>query len=168
VRRSSARIADHRAMKKSLLALFLMIGAAATLMMATSASGQWRTRSVLFIVGNIGVAVHTGLLRFAPAAHRLARRARSRVDRWLRDRVHRRRPVAAGQPRVDSQPGHVRPSGTVAAIKLSLVSVGIWWVVFSIPLFRFVREPAISRTDRSALICARDARDLAHVSAASG
>jgi UMF1 family MFS transporter len=29
----------------------------------------------------------------------------------------------------------------VAAIKLSLVSVGVWWLVFSIPLFRVVPEP---------------------------
>jgi UMF1 family MFS transporter len=32
---------------------------------------------------------------------------------------------------------------TVAAIKLSLASVGIWWLVFSIPLLRGVREPAV-------------------------
>jgi UMF1 family MFS transporter len=30
---------------------------------------------------------------------------------------------------------------TVAGIKLSLVSVGVWWLVFSIPLFRRVPEP---------------------------
>ena len=34
-------------------------------------------------------------------------------------------------------------SGTVAAIKLSLASVGVWWLLFSIPLFRHVPEPRI-------------------------
>jgi UMF1 family MFS transporter len=31
--------------------------------------------------------------------------------------------------------------GTIAAIKLSFVSVAVWWLVFSIPLFRQVPEP---------------------------
>jgi UMF1 family MFS transporter len=31
----------------------------------------------------------------------------------------------------------------VAALKLSLVSVGVWWLVFSLPLFRRVREPEV-------------------------
>ena len=31
---------------------------------------------------------------------------------------------------------------TLAAIKLSFVSVAVWWLVFSIPLFRTVPEPA--------------------------
>jgi len=34
--------------------------------------------------------------------------------------------------------------GTVAALKLSLVSVGVWWLVFSVPLFRIVREPPMT------------------------
>jgi UMF1 family MFS transporter len=31
----------------------------------------------------------------------------------------------------------------VAGLKLSLASVGVWWLVFSIPLFRRVPEPAV-------------------------
>src|SRR5262245_50720305 len=47
-------IADRRAMKKSLLAVFLIIGVAATLMMGTIGEGQWRYALILFVVGNIG------------------------------------------------------------------------------------------------------------------
>src|SRR5262245_35773264 len=49
-------IADYRAMKKRLLAVSMLIGAAATLLMATIGSGQWQYAAVLFMVSNIGVA----------------------------------------------------------------------------------------------------------------
>jgi len=144
-------IADQRAMKKSLLALFLIIGVAATLMMGTIGEGQWRYALVLFIVGNIGVAstlvFYDSLLPHIASPGELDRVSTAGYAigfigggllllvnlAWILS------PATFGIP------------GTVAAIKLSLVSVGIWWLVFSIPLFRFVREPAMSRTDRSAL-----------------
>jgi len=40
-------------------------------------------------------------------------------------------------------------SGTVAAIKLSFVSVALWWVLFSIPLFHWVAEPPAPQPDPS-------------------
>src|SRR4029434_6087095 len=49
-------IADHRAIKKPLLGVFLIIGAAATLLMGTIQSGGWLWALILFIVANIGVA----------------------------------------------------------------------------------------------------------------
>src|SRR5262245_39291360 len=49
-------IADHRAMKKKLLAVFLLIGVVATLLMGTVGQGEWLYALVLFVVGNIGVA----------------------------------------------------------------------------------------------------------------
>ena len=49
-------IADYRAMKKRLLAVSMLIGAGATLLMATIGSGQWQYAAVLFMVSNIGVA----------------------------------------------------------------------------------------------------------------
>ncbi|TMG78480.1 MAG: MFS transporter, partial [Betaproteobacteria bacterium] len=39
-------------------------------------------------------------------------------------------------------PGSFGIPDSVTGIKLSFVSVGVWWLVFSIPLFRRVPEPA--------------------------
>ena len=49
-------IADHRPLKKRLLAVFLAIGVIATLLMATVGRGQWLYALLLFGIGNIGVA----------------------------------------------------------------------------------------------------------------
>src|SRR5688500_12122967 len=49
-------IADYRALKKKLLAVFMLMGVAATLLMATIERGGWMYAALLFMVGNIGVA----------------------------------------------------------------------------------------------------------------
>src|SRR5215218_958839 len=46
-----------------------------------------------------------------------------------------------------SQPSWFLLSSREAAVRASLASVAIWWVVFSIPLFRHVPEPAALRRD---------------------
>src|SRR3954470_8717564 len=46
-------VADYRAMKKRLLTVFMVIGVAATLLMATIGRGEWRYAALLFIVSNI-------------------------------------------------------------------------------------------------------------------
>src|SRR5688572_18559486 len=48
--------ADHHAVKKRLLAVFMLIGVIATLLMGTIARGGWEYALVLFMVANIGVA----------------------------------------------------------------------------------------------------------------
>ena len=83
--------------------------------------------------------VELRVLRLAAAAHRRAGRDRSRLDGRLRHRVH----LAAACCCWSTWRGFSRRrafglADTVAAIKLSFVSVGVWWLVFSIPLFRRV------------------------------
>ena len=136
-------IADHRALKKKLLAVFLVIGVIATLLMATVNRGDWLYALVLFVVGNIGVAstlvFYDSLLPHIAAPDELDRVSTAGFAigfigggvlllinlAWIL------RPAAFGLPDV------------VAALKLSLASVGVWWLVFSIPLFRRVPEPAV-------------------------
>ena len=134
-------IADQRAMKKRLLGVFLIIGAAATLLMGTIESGEWRYALLLFIVANIGVAAtlvfYDSLLPHIASPDELDRVSTAGFAvgfigggvlllinlAWIH------RPDLFGIP------------DTVAAIKLSLMSVGVWWLVFSVPLFRVVSEP---------------------------
>src|SRR5512145_2221509 len=49
-------IADYAAMKKRLLAVFMAIGAGATLAMYFIHRGDWQLALVLFVVTNVGVA----------------------------------------------------------------------------------------------------------------
>src|SRR5215207_5527699 len=49
-------LADHRAMKKMLLAACIALGVAATGAMAAVDRGQWMFAAVLFLLGNVGVA----------------------------------------------------------------------------------------------------------------
>src|SRR5262247_514273 len=140
-------IADQRAMKKRLLGVFLIIGAAATLLMGTIGRGEWLYALLLFVIANIGVAAtlvfYDSLLPHIAAPDELDRVSTAGFAigfigggvlllvnlAWILS------PATFGIP------------GTVAAIKLSLMSVGVWWLVFSIPLFRRVPEP-VARLSR--------------------
>ena len=134
-------IADQRAMKKPLLGLFLIIGVVATLLMGTIDTGEWFYALMLFIVANIGVAstlvFYDSLLPHIAAPDELDRVSTAGFAVGF---------IGGGVLLVINLAWILRPDafglpGTVAAIKLSLVSVGVWWLVFSAPLFRTVPEP---------------------------
>ena len=134
-------VADFRAVKKKLLAVFMVIGVVATLLMTTIERGNWTYAALLFIVGNIGVAAslvfYDSLLPHIAAPHELDRVSTSGFAlgflgggilllinlAWILS------PATFGLP------------DSVAAIKLSFASVAVWWLVFSIPLLRRVPEP---------------------------
>jgi UMF1 family MFS transporter len=136
-------IADYRAMKKRLLAMFMLIGVVPTLLMATIDRGDWQYAAVLFIVANIGIAgslvFYDSLLPHIAEPDEIDRVSTAGYAvgfigggflllvnlAWILT------PATFGIP------------DTVAAIKLSLASVGVWWLVFSLPLLRHVREPAL-------------------------
>ena len=134
-------IADQRAMKKPLLGVFLIIGVVATLLMGTIDRGAWFYALMLFIVANIGVVstlvFYDSLLPHIAAPDELDRVSTAGFAIGF---------IGGGILLVINLVWILRPDlfglpGTVAAIKLSLVSVGVWWLVFSIPLFRVVPEP---------------------------
>jgi UMF1 family MFS transporter len=134
-------VADYRAVKKKLLAVFMAIGVVATLLMATIDRGNWTYAALLFVVANIGVAAsqvfYDSLLPHIAAPEELDRVSTSGFAlgflgggvlllvnlAWILS------PQTFGLP------------DTVAAIKLSFVSVAFWWLIFSIPLMRRVPEP---------------------------
>jgi UMF1 family MFS transporter len=135
-------IADHRALKKKLLAVFLLIGVTATLLMATIDRGDWLYALLLFMVANIGVAstlvFYDSLLPHIAAPEELDRVSTAGFAIGF---------IGGGVLLLINLAWILSPStfglaDTVAALKLSLASVGVWWLVFSIPLFRTVSEPA--------------------------
>ena len=136
-------LADYRAWRKRLLAVFVAIGVIATLLLATIDRGAWLYAAVLFMIANIGVATslvfYDSLLPHIAAEHEIDRVSTAGYAigfigggillllnlAWILS------PATFGLP------------DTVTAIKLSFVSVGVWWLLFSLPLFRRVPEPPV-------------------------
>ncbi len=135
-------LADHRAMKKVLLAGCIAIGVAATAAMAAIDRGQWLFAAVLFLIGNVGVAssliFYDSLLPHVARPDQLDRASTAGFAVGF---------LGSGLLLVLNLAWIVSPAtfglpSAVAGIKLSFVSVAVWWVLFSIPLFRRVPEPA--------------------------
>jgi UMF1 family MFS transporter len=143
-------IADYTAVKKRLLAVFLAIGATATAAMYWIGRGDWQFALVLFVIGNVGVA---GTIVFYESLlpHLVENQDLDRVSTagyavgymgggalLAINLMMIQKPAWFGIP----------DAGT--ATRLALASVAIWWVLFSIPLFRSVPEPVVRReTDES-------------------
>jgi UMF1 family MFS transporter len=134
-------IADYRAYKKRLLAVFMAIGVPATLLMGTIGQGQWVYAAVLFGVANVAIAMtmvfYESLLPHIAAPEEIDRVATGGYAVGF---------VGGGVLLVVNLAWILSPAtfglaDAVAAIKLSFVSVGVWWLLFSIPLFRRVPEP---------------------------
>lgn len=135
-------VADYAGVKKKMLGAFMLVGVLATAAMALIQQGQWLFAAALFVVGNIGVA---GSLTFYDSL--LPHIADGReIDR-----------VSTGGFALGFLGGglllllnfawYLRPGwfgipDETTAIRLVFLSVAVWWLVFSIPLFRRVPEPA--------------------------
>jgi UMF1 family MFS transporter len=142
-------ISDYRGNKKRLLALFMGLGVAAILGMFFIERGDLGLASTLFTLSLVGV---TGSYVFYEAL--LPHIARpGEIDRvstagyalgyvgggillglnlaWIQ------RPDWFGLP---SGPGLNEQQATLP-VRLAFLSVALWWVIFSLPLFRRVPEP---------------------------
>jgi UMF1 family MFS transporter len=134
-------IADYAGIKKKMLGAFLVLGVPATALMAWVYTGDWVLATTLYMVANIGVA---GTIVFYEALL----------------------PHIAGQDEVDrvssagfalgylgsgllmafnlltiQKPEWFGLADAAAAMRFSFVTVAVWWLAFSLPLFRKVPEP---------------------------
>jgi UMF1 family MFS transporter len=139
-------IADYAAMKKKLLAVFMMIGVVATFAMFWIQRGDWLFALVLFAIGNVGVAgsivFYESLLPHLVGGTELDRvSSAGYAIGYLGGGV-----LLAVHLLVIQNPALFGIPDAGVATRLSLASVAVWWLLFSIPLFRNVREPA-TRTD---------------------
>ena len=134
-------IADYAGVKKKMLAVFLAIGATATAAMVLIGEGDWKLAAILFMVSNIGVA---GTLVFYDSLLPYVARPEE-IDRvstagfaigFLGGGL-----LLALNLAWISKPEWFGLRDAVQGIHLSFFSVAVWWVVFSIPLFRRVPEP---------------------------
>jgi UMF1 family MFS transporter len=135
-------IADVRGLKKTFLAVSMSVGVVATLLMATISQGGWAFAAMVFIIANIGIAAsfvfYDSLLPHIAAPNEIDRVSTSAYAiGYLGGGVLLLMNLAW-----ILSPATFGLADTVAAIRLSFVSVAVWWLVFSLPLFFRVPEPA--------------------------
>ncbi len=135
-------IADAGSFKKKFLFLFAYLGILMSASLAMVDKGDWQLAAFIYVLGNIGFMASNTF-----------------YDSLL--------PNVAGDDKVDyvsglgfalgylgggilfalnvlmvQKPEFFGLSGTLEAIKVSFVSVALWWALFSIPLMLFVKEHA--------------------------
>jgi MFS transporter, UMF1 family len=135
-------VADYAAMKKTLLGVFLAIGAVATGAMYFITRGDWLFALVLFVIGNVGVA--GSIVFYESLLPHLV--GESELDR-VSSAGYAVGYIGGGallaiNILMMSRPSWFGLPSREIAVRASLASVAVWWVVFSIPLFRHVPEPA--------------------------
>lgn len=132
---------DLTARRKQLLVLFASLGIVATFLLTTISEGGWQWAAVIFILGNLGVS---GSLVFYDSL--LPSVAKPEETDRVSSAGYALGYLGGGVLLVLNLAWILSPStfglpGTVAATKLSFASVGVWWLVFMLPLLRYVPEP---------------------------
>ncbi len=135
-------LADYRGSKKAFLGAFLALGASATAALALATGGHWAFALAMFVVANVGV---TATLAFYNALlPGIA--SESEIDRvstagfalgYLGGGT-----LFACNLWMIADPARFGLPDAGAATRVAFLSVAVWWVLFSIPLFRHVKEPA--------------------------
>ena len=143
-------ISDYAAAKKRMLAGSMLVGAAATAGMFFIKRGDLTLASTLFIIAIMGatasVVFYESLLPHIAKSNEIDRVSSAGYAMgyiggglllalnlaWIQQ------PALFGLPAGE---GLSEQAASLPA-RLAFVSVAVWWVVFSIPLFRHVREPA--------------------------
>jgi UMF1 family MFS transporter len=134
-------IADVRGLKKILLAASMAVGIGATLLMTTIARGDWAFAAGVFIVANIGIA--SSFIFYDSLLPHIA--APAEMDR-VSTAAYAMGYLGGGVLLVANLAWILSPTtfglaDSIAAIRLSFLSVAVWWLVFSLPLFLRVPEP---------------------------
>ena len=146
-------LADQAGIKKRLLGAFLLIGCIAVGLMFFIERGEWFYAAILFVVANIAV---NGSFVFYDSflPHIASREEMDRVSTagyalgyvgggillalnlaWIQ------KPEWFGLPHGPD----LTPAQQTLPTRLAFLSVAVWWLLFSIPLFRDVPEPGGAR-----------------------
>jgi MFS transporter, UMF1 family len=135
--------ADYAGVKKRLLAIFLAIGVSAIAAMFFITRGEWQFAALLFIVVNIGVSA--SFVFYDSLLPHIARP--DELDR-VSSAGYALGYVGGGLLLALNLAWILKPAlfglhDAGVASRLSFLSVAVWWLVFSIPMFRRVPEPAV-------------------------
>jgi UMF1 family MFS transporter len=135
--------ADYAGAKKRMLAAFMAVGVSATAAMVLIGQGEWRLALTLFVVANIGISgsfvFYDSLLPHVASDAEMDRVSSAGYALGY---------LGGGLLLVLNllwimKPGWFGLRDAGLASRVSFLSVAIWWVAFSIPLFRHVSEPPV-------------------------
>ena len=134
-------IADFAGIKKKMLAIFIAIGVASTAGMYFIGPGEWRLAAVLYVLGNIGVsgaqAFYDSLLPHVAREEEVDRVSSAGYALgYLGSGM-----LMAVNLLMIQKPHLFGLADPESAMRYSFLSVAVWWLVFSIPLFWKVPEP---------------------------
>lgn len=141
-------MADYGGNKKAYLRMFTFIGAAASLCLAIPGEGDVLLASVFVIVGMVGFGgggtFYDALLNdVASPANREKVSALGYAMGYLGGGI-----LLAVNLLLILKPEWFGLAGSADASRISFAMVGGWWLLFSIPLFRHVRERAVAPDGR--------------------
>ncbi len=131
-------MADFRGQKKRFLTIFALLGIVATAFMFFLTTGDWLLASTLFILGNIGFAganiFYDSLLPHIAKKNDIDQvSTRGYAMGYLGGGIL----LAVNLAMIMFAPDNL----TVLMTRISLASVAVWWLLFTIPLWRNVPEP---------------------------
>jgi len=140
-------IADFRASKKKFMAFFIGLGVVSTaLMFFVDQPGDWLLASILYILGTVGFA---GSLVFYDSL--LPHVANPDEIDQVSSRGYAMGYIGGGLLLLINVamiflgpsllPNMDKTEATKLMMRLSLASVALWWALFSIPIFKRVKEP---------------------------
>lgn len=141
-------VADYRAIRKKLLAVFLSIGASTTALMFFIYSGNWFLALALFVIVELSVAgtfvFYDSLLPHIAAPDEMDRVSTTGYALGYGGGLL----LALNLAWIEFPQWFWLPHGDQLTdaqaslpTRLSFLSVAVWWLVFSIPLFLKIREP---------------------------
>ncbi len=134
-------IADYLNAKKKFLAVFASVGILGTLLLYTIHTGQWLKASLLYILGRLGFA-SANIFYDALLPHIAPREEIDRISSlgyaigYLGGGL-----LLSVNLAMIMQPGWFGLPDSITAVRVSFLTVALWWALFSLPLFRWVPEP---------------------------
>ncbi|WP_339303225.1 MFS transporter [Paenibacillus sp. FSL R5-0519] len=136
-------LADLSGRKGDFLRIFAIIGVLATLGFSAVGEGDWLLASALLIISTIGFAggntfYDAMLPDLVPVERRDMISSKGYAYGYIGGGL-----LFAVNMLMIQQPGWFGMSSTLAGTRLAFISVSLWWLLFSIPIFRHApRRPA--------------------------
>ena len=141
-------LGDRGGARLKFLLGFTVLGVATTAGLAFVAQGEWQLAAVLFALGSIGfwggiIFYDSLLIDVAPREKLDTVSGFGYAIGYLGGGV-----LLAVNVWMTQQPAFFGLADATAAVKASFVTVAVWWALFAVPIFLFVRErsstPALS------------------------
>ena len=143
-------VADGGASRKKFLGAFTALGIAASAGLWFVGQGDWSTAAMVYVLASIGfsgalVFYDALIVAVSPPARYHEVSAFGYSLGYIGGGL-----LFAVNVAMTLSPGSFGLAGAAEAVRLSFVMVAVWWLVFSIPVFRHVPEPPRVGTAASA------------------